>query len=386
MNVFISSLIIFFVLGWNHFQYKRKFLSSYVYYAVQFLFLYHTLFSFFFTIYIESEGGDAWRYWHGFESTDHWSDFWGSRSEFIKWLNFMPSHQLGLSFWVGNLIYAAISYIGFRQLLIFLAENSGIQHQKEKMLALVLVLCMPNVHFWTAGIGKEALLWLALTGALLGMRRFSYRWLVVFFFIGLAWWIRPINGLGLGLIFGLSLIVSKGIPKRIKYGLTFFGLVLGYMALEKIKLYMAIPTLNWAFVQEFSQSQFDFLSGFQAGSEVPMAQYNIFRRIWVLFFRPLINESTTGWYLVPAIENSLYLLSCLLAIFCNFKNRHFNIPVPILMGILFGIFMASIYALTLNNLGIIVRMKSIYMPFFYLANYFLIASCVPFAPSPSPVK
>ncbi|MEX2567188.1 MAG: hypothetical protein WD431_14695, partial [Cyclobacteriaceae bacterium] len=107
MNVFISSLIIFFVLGWNHFQYKRKFLSSYVYYAVQFLFLYHTLFSFFFTIYIESEGGDAWRYWHGFESTDHWSDFWGSRSEFIKWLNFMPSHQLGLSFWVGNLIYAA---------------------------------------------------------------------------------------------------------------------------------------------------------------------------------------------------------------------------------------------------------------------------------------
>jgi hypothetical protein len=53
-----------------------------------------------------------------------------------------------------------------------------------------------------------------------------------------------------------------------------------------------------------------------------------------------------------------------------------KIPTFLWAGLIFGLMMALAFAFTLNNLGIIMRMKSTYMVYFYLVGWTLIVNIV----------
>ena len=123
-----------------------------------FLLIYHLAFSWVGYRYILLNNGDAQRYWlrgAGLGESS-WSDFLKPGTEVVKLLTFPLVNMLHLPFWSGFLIFSLISFLGIA-LLYQILKKMAETHEGLQGLAMVLVL-LPNLHFWTSLIGKEALL------------------------------------------------------------------------------------------------------------------------------------------------------------------------------------------------------------------------------------
>lgn len=337
------------------------------------LFLYHLFFAIVFTLYLQANGGDAIRYWNLTAETGHdpqtWSDHWGTRSYFLQWLNYIPAKVLGLPFWLGNVLYALASFWAVRELLQMVKEVFPRQEKGLLTVLLWLIFLMPNLHFWTSGIGKESLSLVGLVMFLKGIRNLEKQWHWAIFGIFISYMVRPLQGgILLGFLFPL-LWLEKSLPIWIKWIGSALIIFAGLAVLRFLLYITHMEALSPADLYGFSEEQMRFLDGFAAGSAVPMAEYSWWMKIWTLYFRPFIGEGSNFWQWMAGLENLFALLMLLVLILGIGKGGLRKIPKFLWIGIFFGLVLSIAYALTLNNLGIIMRMKSFYMPFFYLLGW-----------------
>jgi hypothetical protein len=122
------------------------------------------------------------------------------------------------------------------------------------------------------------------------------------------------------------------------------------------------------------QEQMAFLRTFNAGSEVPMETYSFPEKLWTVWCRPIWEHKGGIWILAASLENSFALLLFLLGIGGLIFRKKKTVPLFLIAGSAIGMLMCLLYAFTLNNLGIMMRMKSIYMIIFYITAYFLLLS------------
>jgi hypothetical protein len=335
-----------------------------------FLLIYHLAFAGVFTWYIQQNGGDAKGYWElsveTVQNSDRWMSHWGTRSYFIQWLNFIPAKVLGLPFWLGNVMYAIASFWAIRELWRMVWGYFPRVHRTWLYWLLWLIFLLPNWHFWSSGIGKESLSLVGLVLFIKGSVQVKQKWWFLLFGIGLSYMVRPLQG---GILLTLALPVlwlEKSFPTSLKWAVSAGLVVLGLMILRFLLYITHIDTLDPEGIARFSEGQFEFLDGFRAGSMVPMSEYSWGMKIWTLFFRPFLGEASGFWHWAAALEN---LVALMLGIGFIIRIRRFRfrqVPGFIWIGIGFGFALMLVYALTLNNLGIIVRMKSMFMVFFYL--------------------
>ena len=340
------------------------------------LFGYHLLFSAIFHHYILRHGGDSVRYWNlsadASQGAVTWMEHWGLSTFFVQWFNYLPSRVVGLSYGSGNVLYACISFLGFSKLILLGYQAWGERNGHWMSRTWVLLLFLPNIHFWTAGVGKEALLWVGLVYAVAffqDFRRYSSGSLAVL----LSFAVRPLNGAILLILLGIRLFTTKSSKLRGKW--IWVGLLVlliagaGYRLLYQTHM----PSLTLSALEEFSKGQFAFLEGFRAGSEFPMHTYSWPRRVWTIAFLPLDSGNGSIWHIAAAVENGFSLLLLVLAgvswIGAGVKA---SIPRFLIYGMAVGIFLILAYGLTLNNLGIIMRMKSVYMLFFLLTAWYIL--------------
>ncbi|GAB2633238.1 hypothetical protein [Belliella aquatica] len=333
-------------------------------------------FAFIFTQYLNDNGGDALRYWTLTADTSQnaqtWTEHWGHRTFFIQWLNYIPSKILNLNFLTGNLLYAAAAFIGIRILYKSTFNYISNGTSTKTLIFLIWIFCFPNLHFWTAGVGKEALLFTAIMLALEAFNRDKINLFLALIAILLAWWIRPITGAILALTCFISFILNKNnslLHRNIALGLF---LILGGLAAYKLTIMMHLEEYSWQAFLDFSGQQMAFLQNLNANSEIPMQDYNALQKTYALFLRPDWTDVTNFWTFAAAVENTTFILLIAVATFSYFKHKTFTLPKTITWGLFFGLSMMLIYAFTLNNLGIITRMKSTYMIFFYIATAFVI--------------
>jgi len=335
-----------------------------------FLLFYHLTFAGIFTWYIQLHGGDAKGYWElsveTVQDPQRWMGHWGTRSYFIQWLNYIPAKVLGLPFWLGNVLYALASFWAIKELWRMVRGYFPRVHETWLYGLLCLIFLLPNLHFWSSGIGKESLSLVGLVLFMKGAVQLKKSWWYLLFGIGLSYMVRPLQG-GILLAFALPVLwLEKGFPTRLKWAGTAGIVVLGLLVLRFLLYITHIDTLNPDGIAQFSEGQFEFLEGFGAGSAVAMGEYSWGMKLWTLFFRPFIGEASGFWQWAAALENSVALLLGIGFLIGIRKFQFRQVPGFIWIGVGFGLVLMIVYALTLNNLGIIMRMKSTYMLFFYL--------------------
>lgn len=314
------------------------------------------------------------RYWaleaEGVENPDHWMGYWGQRTHFVQWLNYIPAKVLGLDFLAGNVLYAAFSFLGIREVYFWMLQIRYNPIKAWMEWGLMGIFLLPNLHFWSAGVGKEALLLVGLVWALKGFVSLKDHWKVAVVGVLLSFWVRPLQGVVLGGMLGLYFFWQKEIPVKLKVSVGLGMAVVMGLGIWMLLQYMHLETLSFQGLMAFSSGQMDFLKGFGAGSEIPMETYSVFEKGFALFFRPFWGEVDRFWQIAAALENSVALLLVLglLAVlpFYFKRKEKFTIPPFLWAGLVFGLLMAVAFAFTLNNLGIIMRMKSTYMVFVYL--------------------
>lgn len=285
-----------------------------------------------------------------------------------------PFVSLGLSYESMMLLYSWFGYVGFIFAYLFFRENISINVKVFKNYDLLqLLLFFPNMHFWTASLGKGSLIFMGLMMFTFGLKKPRQRIFLLLIGGYFIYMIRPPV-----MLFMLSGVMVGLLTGREKLGL---GVRLLIIVVSIAFLYQANNTIlgvakidNTDNVvedfQDYSNAQTDRLE--RSNSGVNMQGYSLPMKLFTFWFRPLFVDSPGILGIFSSAENLVYLL-----LFFKICNRRFVVFMrksPYMVKFSFITFLLSSFAMTfiMSNLGIIMRQKTMVMYFgFFVIYYFL---------------
>lgn len=344
---------------------KIEFIKKYFPY---FLFLYHLVFAWLAYDYVNQNNGDAVKYWfvgRKMESLS-WFQFLNPGTDAIKFICFPFVKYLHLPGWAGCLIFSAFSGIGFLKLWKLLKEISG----ENKILLVFSMICLflPNAHFWTSLIGKEAVLFLPVVCIAEKIYRKEYwAWSLWVSFIILAW-IRPHVAFVFLLAYVISILWKGELSVRIKAIMGILGI------LFTTGLYFLLARITQAEMGLIEKIQRLYIAHNvqlkKTSAYVPLEDYVYPYKMFSFYFRPILFEREGIHYGIQGLENLVYLILFASVVYAvirvgkKIKVRTFQI-FAVLLLCLYGTMLAYGYA----NFGMIFRAKSLMMPVILIFSF-----------------
>nr|WP_091691911.1 hypothetical protein [Algoriphagus locisalis] len=358
---------------------KRFALSAKNELHLHYLLAYHIFFSAFFTWYIINYGGDSQGYWKfGMEQVlirgeKSWFSYFGEGTTFILWLCYIPSQLMGLSYLTGNILFGFLGFIGIRYIFVMTAELFPTNHEILGVPLFPTVFYFLNLHFWTAGVGKDAICFWGIAWFFFAIQEYKSRWwqaALALFFVYLS---RP--HMGQALVSGAGIAILLGSEVKLVY-----KIVLGSLA--GVGAILLLPsTLEALRIEELSFEALETMSGVRSaglntsnvGSGVDLASYSWPMKLFTYMFRPLFFDAHNFVALFSSVENLVYLWLSFF-IYRNWTPEAIrDMPLFIKAGMITFIPVTFAFMGALSNLGIIMRMKNMTMIYFLLFCFFLIS-------------
>ncbi|MDF2159395.1 hypothetical protein [Algoriphagus sp. CAU 1675] len=358
----------------------RKFgLSRKLELHLHYLLAYHLFFSIFFTWYILNYGGDSQGYWRlGMEQAVikgevTWMSYFGDSTWFILWLCYVPSKILGLSYITGNILFGFLGFIGIRYIYVLVAELFPMNHEILGIPLFPTVFYFLNLHFWTAGVGKDAISFWGIAWFLFALQKYQSRWwqgLIALFFVYMA---RP--HMGQALLGGAAMAIMLGSELKIHFKVLMgaAAAVGTYLLLDSTAAFLKVEELSLESLAQLSETTAGNLSRGRVGSAVDISSYSLPMRLFTYMFRPLFIDAHNFVALFSSVENLVYLWLSFF-IYRNWTPEALrDMPLFLKAGILTFIPVALAFMNALSNLGVVMRMKNMTMIYFLLFCFFLIA-------------
>jgi len=332
-----------------------------------FLFLYHLGFiflSFFYTLYHPSDSNLYW-FQNATSANNSWLDYLGIGTDAILFINYPFAVLLNLPLWFGFLLFGCIGFLGILQLVRLCKAWIGEEVRFFGINVLPFFFFLPNMHFWTAGITKEVLCFLAIATILLQVYQERYRSFVFWLSFLFLFLLRPHVGMMLLFAVGVVLLwVKKWRPiHKLGVGLGISALlVCGYFMFLKLS---QINSLDWERLLRFNRGS--ILSFRDSGSYVPMLEYGYPMKLFSFYFRPLFVDAQNLFQWVLSLEN-LLIIALHLFVAYLFVRYWKTIKTDTLFKILlvFTLVAGLLYVQRYANLGIFTRTKVMVQPFFVL--------------------
>jgi len=367
-------ILIFFGLNQIFFSAYQKRHSFFDKQKMNLLYLYHLVFYGIYSWYAYNNPSDSKRYWNDVSNFEgSWLELFGTDTTFINFVAY-PFYKIGFTYDMIMVTFAWLGYLGFVYAYMFFREKIPVKITVFKMDLLSLILFFPNMHFWTASLGKGSLIFL-------GLMMFTYAI------------INPKSRLRL-LVLG-SVIIFYIRPHVFMF--VAIGAILGYMSgKEKIPLWQKLMVFVVMFgalillqdqilgvmnlqdsenliadFQEASDTRSENLS--HSGSGVDMSSYPLPFKLFTFWFRPLFIDAPGVLGIITSFENLIYLLLFMKILKRDFIRFIRKSPSIIKMSLV--IFFTASFAMTfvMSNLGIIMRQKTMVMYFIFFVIYYYMA-------------
>jgi hypothetical protein len=329
-----------------------------------FIGLMHLLMSFAYFQFSKNNPADAVGYYmQARDAILPWFSYFGQDIQFMVFLTYPLVQWFGLSYFGATLVYSFVGLLGFVMIIEVLRSVS-----QNKWNNWYYLLLLPNLHFWTVGVGKDSIVFFAMSFLLYNIyfKKTWYFYLLPMFLIG---YIRiHILVFSLG-AFGVTQLF---INRKLKIS-TKIILISALFVVVILLMPMFADRLNISEEKSFEDTieQFDSMEA-MGGSGVDMRGKNIVVK-WISFmFRPLFVDAHSFLTLIASVENIFWIIMVFLIV----KNRNHFLSVRLKTHFWFSIFM--IIAVTipsafgLYNLGIAMRQKYMIFPFLILAFFIAI--------------
>ncbi|WP_010228299.1 hypothetical protein [Gillisia marina] len=339
--------------------------------------LYHLVFGVIYYIYALFNPSDSIRYYSVPQNRNKgWLDYLGTETTFIDFVSYPFINYFGFSYEMMMLLYTWVGFMGFVYAYLFFKENIPLDVKVfKKVDLLTLILFLPNMHFWTASLGKGALIFLGLM--LFGYAISKPKERVITLLVGslLVFYIRPhiflILSIGflLGFLTGLGRFTWK--HKGIALGIFLLSLFLLQNSILSVVNLENSNDLIFDFLK-FTSNRADALS--ESGSGLNMAGYSLPEKIFSFWFRPLFFDAPGILGVIVSMENLIYILLFLKIVKLDFFKFIKLAPMNVKMSL--ALFLITSFAMTfvMSNLGIIIRQKSMIMYFIFFCNLLLSSS------------
>ncbi|MGI9526119.1 MAG: hypothetical protein ACR2MS_03295 [Weeksellaceae bacterium] len=370
-------IVVILLLTYGYFLKNRyKVLSTKDFTLLDQLYIYHMLMSFVFYIYINVNGGDAQGYWRLAKEADinvlieiilHGNP---SASHYVYLLCYVPANVLNLSFFTGSMLFGFLGYWGLLLLLVTLKELFPLIHHIKhiKFLGISIfptILFLPNLHFWSGGVGKDTLLFFCACAFFYAINNLKKRWGIILIVITIAFPIRPHILLFLLSGFAASFIIKSKMYKFQKVLLIIGAFILFLPLLSNVLEFAKIDEASVESFSQFSESKAGALSR-SAGSSVAITNLPYPLQVFTFLYRPLFFDAPNILGLLASVENVAWLLLSIIFLrnkpISVFKSNHYIV----FAAFLYWLVGALAFAPILGNLGIIIRERNMFLPGFII--------------------
>ncbi|PVY43021.1 hypothetical protein C8E01_102197 [Pontibacter virosus] len=346
-------------------SYKKKF-SFFSVPLMNKLYFYHILFWGVYYTYTLFNNSDSITYFA--KSATHsssWFELFTTSSKFIQFVAYPFTNVLGFTYEMAMFLFAWFGYLGFVHFYIFFKENVKLKLQLWGYDLLLILLFLPNMHFWTASLGKGSLIFMGIGLFAYAMRFPQKRLFALILGSVTVYMIRPhmFMFLGLGAVLGYFTGREKvPVYQKVLVYIAFAGGI--FVMSDQI---LAMANINEEDVlgsfQDFSQVQAGRLSS--SGSGVDITNYPLPLKLFTFWFRPLFVDAPGALGLFVSFENLLYVILAWKLVdkdFIPFLRKSTSLVKMSLV-----IFISSSIALSfvMSNLGIAMRQKSMVMYFLF---------------------
>ncbi len=320
------------------------------------LYVWHSIFSLMYVLYVLNYGGDAIGYY--LSSLGELRDFrLGTIA--VDWFTSFFSSIIGLSFLGTSLIFNIIGSIG---LLVFYSTLRSMLVQADYMKYLFFgIVLLPSMSFWSSGIGKDPISFMAVTLALWSSLNFPERKKVMFFAVFSMLYVRPHMSVILIVALAFSFLATKKISITAKLLMVPFFAVSGVVLAPYLFSYIGMfGDLTISSVQHYVVER--QMQNADGGSSIDISSMSLPMVVFSYLFRPLPFEVNNVFVLLSSIENLFMLFLCLFGIKRLFSPNNEKVNHVFICSYLF--ISLLILSLTTANLGIAVRQKWMVMPMF----------------------
>lgn len=371
----ILFLVLLAVASYIYLYKVQKSLSKTNFTNLVYLYFYHLLFGLYYYFFVF---GDSIGFWNQ-SSILSFETFLYCLTEqkgtlFIYALNYIPANVLGLSYFTGTMIYTFIGFLGvsyfYRLSILLIPENPKI----NTFSLFPFLFFLPNLHFWSCAVGKDTLLFFAIGIASLALTDLKKKWIFFLFALFLSYLVRPhitlfiLVALAMSILFGQSTALYKKVfLSGIMVGLLLYILpnVMEFARLEEATL----DSFN-----SFAETKASKLGSVNNSTAIDISSYPFVFKVFTFLFRPLPFDINSIPTFLAALENLLLVFLFVIGFkFAYFKSIK-SAPFVIRFMVYFLIIGTVAFSQTLGNLGIMLRMRNMFLPailfIFYWHFYF----------------
>lgn len=327
-----------------------------------FLFFYHMGLAIFYWYYSLSHVADAMGYYQSIGKTTRLR----AGTEFIEYL----MNRLDSLFFAGYfdyyLLFHIFGFVGLCLLIRIFQELQFFPVSKYTNYLNWIVVFFPGINFWTTAPGKDSLIFFAIMLSSWGLIQFPERIIAIVLGVILIYLIRPhIAGFFMASIV-LSMFWGSGIRLRWKIVGTTVFFITFIMLLPFIQDFVGLKELSLESVGTYLQKRQSLYLEYE--SSVNIQKYSIFLKILTFLYRPFFFDAKSFLWVVTSFEHLAYVILTILlfsrSFIASLQKYHYNFYIRFhffffAMGVFF-------FSMSITNLGLALRQKTMLMPSFLI--------------------
>jgi hypothetical protein len=318
----------------------------------------HIVAAYIYYLYVLSAGGDSDLYY--LDELQIYGTPFRPGTTFVIYLVQWMRNVFGGTYLDYFFLFQAVGFWGIA-LLMRIFEEIYEEFGESQDAVAYLLLFLPGLHFWTAAVGKDSLLFFAIALALWAMVRFQRRQVAFGAAMVLMFLVRPHIAIVSLVALSASLLFARGTSRIVRFALI-LAAVAGSVALTStIQSTYNVDVANADSVSDFFARTESVSQSAAAGNTVVIGSFAF--RLFSLLFRPLFLDAEGFFGMVTSLENVALILlfiqilwgwRTLLELFRGVPFVRYALTSSLLTALL----LAMVY----YNVGLGLRQRTMFIP------------------------
>ena len=324
------------------------------------LFAYHTFFSLVYYVWALFNSSDSKAY---FKDTlngrrgEFWTDAYAFGTPFVEFLAWPFVKVLGFDYVSMMFLFGFLGFVGFFYFYLLVVEHLRFKHKLFGFDVILVLFFLPIAHFYSASLGKGAVIMCGMGMLFYGLNRIQYRLPVLIIGAILVLHVRAhIMVAVCGAAVLASLFSNRGIKNWQKAVVVVVALAAMGPLFKQTFAYVGVDATDTEAIEEWSEKRTSDLKS--ANSAVDIENYSQPMKLFTFLFRPLFIDSPNALGLIVSVENLIYLFLFLRCFSPRFLKFIIQAPWMVKMALTTFFVVSIALAQISSNMGIAIRQKS----------------------------
>lgn len=284
----------------------------------------------------------------------------GSGTAFMYVVNYFPSKILDLSYLAGTFLYTLLGFIGLL-LFVWVADKYVPYNSSLWRIKLFpLLFFLPNLHFWSVAVGKDSISFFCIALFAFSMHNIKKKWLLLLIALLLLYMTRPHVTLMLVLGFSVVFVFSRKVKTAYKVIISIVLIGGAIYILPSVLEYVKLSDVSIEAFEERTERQAGYLR--DGGSSIDLSNSPLPVKVFSFIYRPNITDINSALSAVAALENILLLILTFMSLRYKPIRAFKSAPLVVKALLLFFLLGTFVFAQSLGNLGIMLRMRNMLLP------------------------